>query len=232
MTADRAELATRLRLATGLVLMTFLTTHLLNHALGIHSLAAMERGRELFVAVWRSLPGLVLLYAALAGHVLLVVHKLYRRRSLRLPAWEKAQLGRAAKDEQLAPSPGARRTLLAFGRRRPDPRARSFSAVSVMPALARNGGPPARDRATALLLLERLRHLGDDRVVDVLLGLERLVGGAVLEVELHDLPEQLVQRIRLAGRAHQLERLLKVGVVDVLKHLLELLGREGRSGRP
>jgi adenylate cyclase len=89
----RSDTATRLRLASGLVLMTFVATHLLNHALGIVSLAAMERGRELFVAVWRSWPGTVLLYGALLGHVALVVHKLYRRRSLSLPVWEWAQIG-------------------------------------------------------------------------------------------------------------------------------------------
>ena len=37
--------------ASGLVLMTFVATHLLNHALGIHSLATMEGGRTLFLGV-------------------------------------------------------------------------------------------------------------------------------------------------------------------------------------
>jgi adenylate cyclase len=89
----RSDTATRLRLASGLVLMTFVATHLLNHTLGIVSLAAMQHGRELFVALWRSWPGTVLLYGALLGHALLAVHKLYRRRSLSLPAWEWTQIG-------------------------------------------------------------------------------------------------------------------------------------------
>ena len=42
---SRADLTTRLRLASGLVLMAFAAAHLVNHALGIHSLQAMERGR-------------------------------------------------------------------------------------------------------------------------------------------------------------------------------------------
>ena len=46
----------------------------------------------MFVALWRSLPGTLLLYAALLGHIGLVVHKLWRRRSLRMPAWEAAQI--------------------------------------------------------------------------------------------------------------------------------------------
>ncbi len=88
----RSDLTTRLRLASGLVLMLFVAGHLANHALGIVSLAAMAQGRAAFVAVWRSLPGTLLLYAALFGHIGLVVHKLWRRRSLRMPAWEAAQI--------------------------------------------------------------------------------------------------------------------------------------------
>ena len=89
---SRADLATRLRLASGLVLMTYVASHLVNHALGIHSLQAMERGLALFGAVWRSWPGSVLLYGALLTHVALVMHKLYHRRSLKMPAWEVLQV--------------------------------------------------------------------------------------------------------------------------------------------
>jgi adenylate cyclase len=90
--SPRSDLTTRLRLASGLVLMAFVCSHLLNHALGIHSLAAMQLGRQAFVAVWRSPPGTLLLYAALATHVALAVHKLWRRRSWRMPAWEVLQV--------------------------------------------------------------------------------------------------------------------------------------------
>ena len=88
----RSDLTTRLRLASGLVLMVFVASHLANHALGIVSLAAMEQARTAFVAVWRSPPGTLLLYAALLGHIGLALHKLWRRRSLRMPAWEAAQI--------------------------------------------------------------------------------------------------------------------------------------------
>jgi hypothetical protein len=67
----RVDLATRLRLASGLVLMAFVASHLVNHALGIVSLEAMERGRDVFLAVWRSPLGTLLLFGALLGHVLL-----------------------------------------------------------------------------------------------------------------------------------------------------------------
>jgi adenylate cyclase len=89
----RSELATRVRLASGLVLMTFAAKHLANHALGIDSLAALAAGRRVFLAVWRSWPGTVLLYGALLAHVLLALTKLLRRRSLRLPPWELVQIG-------------------------------------------------------------------------------------------------------------------------------------------
>jgi adenylate cyclase len=89
---NRADLATRLRLASGLVLMTYVASHLVNHALGIHSLAAMEAALALIGGFWRSWPGSLLLYGALLTHVTLVVHKLYRRRSLRMPAWEVLQV--------------------------------------------------------------------------------------------------------------------------------------------
>ena len=90
---SRADLATRLRLASGLVLMAYVASHLVNHALGIHSLQAMEDGLALFSAVWRSWPGSLLLYGALLTHVALVVHKIWRRRSLKMPAWEVVQIG-------------------------------------------------------------------------------------------------------------------------------------------
>ncbi len=80
--SPRADLATRLRLASGLVLMAFTAGHLVNHALGIASLEAMEqRARGLPRGVAEPARHL-LLFGALFGHVALVILKLYRRRSL------------------------------------------------------------------------------------------------------------------------------------------------------
>ncbi len=81
-----------LRLATGLILFAYLLTHSLNHALGLISLDAMEQGRLIFLLVWRSIPGTLLLYTSLAAHMLLALWSLYRRRSLRMPTWEATQL--------------------------------------------------------------------------------------------------------------------------------------------
>jgi adenylate cyclase len=83
----------QLRLATGLVLFTFVTTHLLNHALGLVSLDAMEAGRWWFLSFWRSLAGTVLLYGAVLIHIALALWALYQRRHLRLPAPDAWQLG-------------------------------------------------------------------------------------------------------------------------------------------
>ncbi len=86
------SLAVRTRLATGLILFTFLTTHYLNHALGLVSLGAMEDGRLWFLLLWRNPVGTLALYGALLTHFGLALWSLYRRRHLRVPAWEAIQL--------------------------------------------------------------------------------------------------------------------------------------------
>ncbi|GIX48545.1 MAG: adenylate/guanylate cyclase domain-containing protein [Candidatus Tectimicrobiota bacterium] len=83
----------RLRLASGLMLFTFVLTHLLNHALGLVSLAAMEAGRRLFLALWRHPLGTLALYGALLLHLGLALWALYQRRRLRMPWGEALQLG-------------------------------------------------------------------------------------------------------------------------------------------
>jgi adenylate cyclase len=87
-----AAWVTRLRLGSGLILFVYLTTHFANHALGLASLATMEAGRRWFLAVWRSPPGTLALYGALATHLALALWALYHRRHFRLPRWEATQL--------------------------------------------------------------------------------------------------------------------------------------------
>jgi adenylate cyclase len=87
-----AAIARRARLVSGLVLFTYVSTHLLNHALGLISLGALEAGRHVFLAVWRSPPGTILLYGAFVTHLGLALWSIYRRRSLRMSWWEGAQL--------------------------------------------------------------------------------------------------------------------------------------------
>jgi adenylate cyclase len=74
------------------VLLAFVSTHLLNHALGLVSLTAMEEGRLWFLRIWRNPVGTVALYGALAAHGLLALWFLYERRTLRMPLWQALQI--------------------------------------------------------------------------------------------------------------------------------------------
>ncbi|MEO6163495.1 MAG: adenylate/guanylate cyclase domain-containing protein, partial [Candidatus Binatia bacterium] len=82
----------RTRLVTGLILLTYLSTHLLNHALGLISLAAMEWGRWWFLLLWRNPVGTAILYSALLTHLCLAIWALYQRRHWRMPVSEMLQL--------------------------------------------------------------------------------------------------------------------------------------------
>lgn len=82
----------RLRLWSGYVLLFYVTTHLLNHALGLISLRVVEAGRIWFVFVWQGLPGQIVLYGALLLHFSLALWALFRRRAFRLSPWEWTQL--------------------------------------------------------------------------------------------------------------------------------------------
>ena len=82
----------RARLASGVVLFVFVASHLLNHALGNISLATMEAGRGVFLAVWRNPVGGLLLYISLVTHFGLVLYTIYQRRTLRMPVREALQI--------------------------------------------------------------------------------------------------------------------------------------------
>src|SRR5262245_12993865 len=77
-----------LRLASGLVLFAYLTTHLSNHALGLISLQVAEAGLILNAQVWSSSTGTIVLYGAFVLHFLLAFWAIYQRRTLRLPPLE------------------------------------------------------------------------------------------------------------------------------------------------
>ncbi len=70
------------RLVSGLVLLAYVSSHLVNHALGLWSLEALELGRGWFLAAWRNMAATVLLYGALAAHYLLALWALYHHRRL------------------------------------------------------------------------------------------------------------------------------------------------------
>lgn len=79
-------------MVTGLILGAFLLTHFSNHALGLVSVEAMEGGRAWFNGLWRNPVGTVLLYGSILTHFLLALLALFRRRTLRMPIREAAQL--------------------------------------------------------------------------------------------------------------------------------------------
>jgi adenylate cyclase len=80
------------RLTTGLVMFTYVGTHLLNHALGNISLAWLERDLLVQKYIWQGWLGTVVLYSALVTHFVLGLWALYERRSLHWTPGEVAQL--------------------------------------------------------------------------------------------------------------------------------------------
>jgi adenylate cyclase len=82
----------QLRLATGLVLFAFALTHLLNHAVGLVSVDAMEWVRQWRVAITRSPPGTLILLASFLVHFALGVTIFITRRGLRISPHEWVQL--------------------------------------------------------------------------------------------------------------------------------------------
>lgn len=77
---------------SGLVLFAFAASHLLNHAVALVGLEAMVEVQRWRWAVTRSLPGTLVLAAALATHMAYATAATLRRTTLRLPRWELAQL--------------------------------------------------------------------------------------------------------------------------------------------
>ncbi|WP_240702516.1 hypothetical protein [Trinickia terrae] len=78
----------RLQLGSGLVMLTYLFLHLVNHALGIWSLDLAGHGLVLALRLWHSTPGTIALYGAASLHFALALHTLYGRRHWALPPAE------------------------------------------------------------------------------------------------------------------------------------------------
>ena len=83
----------RLRLASGLTMLSYVTMHLINHALGLVSLEAMAWTLDRIVfPIWSFPPMRALLYGAFLVHYTLALWALWQRQTLRLSAAELAQL--------------------------------------------------------------------------------------------------------------------------------------------
>jgi adenylate cyclase len=82
----------QLRLSSGLVMLAYVTMHLLNHAVGLISLQAMEDVLWYIFRIWSNRPAQVLLYGSFLVHYGLALWALWQRRSLRLRPSELAQI--------------------------------------------------------------------------------------------------------------------------------------------
>jgi len=82
----------RLRLFSGLVMLAYVTMHLLNHAVGLVSLEAMEDVLWYIFRIWSNRPAQALLYGGFLVHYTLALWALWQRRSLRLHVSELSQI--------------------------------------------------------------------------------------------------------------------------------------------
>ena len=82
----------RAGLVSALVLLSFVICHLVSHIFLIVSPPAAQTVLDRLMMFWRTDTGTYLLATALAVHVLNALWSIYRRRYLRLPTWELAQL--------------------------------------------------------------------------------------------------------------------------------------------
>ena len=83
----------QVRLWTALIVAAYVVMHLLNHAVGLVSLEAMEATRRVMRLLWGNPVVNPILLLAFLTHFLLALVALYRRATLRMPAWEAVQIG-------------------------------------------------------------------------------------------------------------------------------------------
>jgi len=88
----RVPVERSIRLWSGVVLFTFVATHLLNHAVGIFGLDAMDTVQEWRWHVWKTAPGAMLLYSSAVAHILLALKRIVTRQTWRMPIDELIQI--------------------------------------------------------------------------------------------------------------------------------------------
>jgi adenylate cyclase len=81
----------RIRLISGLIMFGFVTSHFLNHALGLVSLDVAEDAMWYLYRVYTSRLGSTAIYGAFLVHFLLALYALWQRQTLRLSAPEAVQ---------------------------------------------------------------------------------------------------------------------------------------------
>src|ERR1700726_244437 len=90
--SEGASMMRRLRLFSGLVILAYVTMHLLNHAVGLISLEAMENVLWYIFRIWTNRPAQLLLYGSFLVHYALALYALWQRRTLRLRLSELSQI--------------------------------------------------------------------------------------------------------------------------------------------
>ena len=91
-TADFRTWRARLRLTSGLVMLSFVICHLTAHSLLLVSFDDAEATRNVLMYPWRTWIGTAILTAAFVAHYSNALWSIYIRRSLRLSRWELTQL--------------------------------------------------------------------------------------------------------------------------------------------
>ncbi len=79
------------RIVTGLILLSFVTTHLLNLILGLHSISLIDHARPFLSGLWTGAIGSVFLEVTLTIHFLLAMEAIYNRKTLRMSANDMVQ---------------------------------------------------------------------------------------------------------------------------------------------
>ena len=90
----------RIRLSCGLVLFTYVSTHLLNHSLGNISIGAMEAGLAVQRFLWQGYIGTLALYTALGTHFALGLWAFYERRHY---GWTRGEILQAVLGASIPP---------------------------------------------------------------------------------------------------------------------------------
>lgn len=88
----RATSARQVRLVCGIILLAYVVSHFLNHALGNISVDAMEIGVIYHTLFWQFLPVALVFYTAALTHMGLGIYALYQRRQFRWRTIEPLQL--------------------------------------------------------------------------------------------------------------------------------------------
>lgn len=82
----------RARILSGLIIFSFVFSHLFNHSLALISIDTAERARKWFSLIWLNPVSSLLFYGSVLVHVCLVLRSLYLRQTLRMPLREALQI--------------------------------------------------------------------------------------------------------------------------------------------